>query len=397
MDPLTSLLASLDQAASTRSPSAQDVLAHANAPAEQAASQRTTAPSEQAAPQRTTAPSEQVAPQRTTTAPSELVVPRRSTSSPGGNDATDDVAEDADGDESSLSPASPEFTQRPRWDDLGKSYDLSCNLMHKSIPSFSFKATVTKPRSSSSSRVVIPSLSSAALQDGSYQPGRAYHSTHDDRRNFRAARALWGIEGRWGLQQLIAREEILQELFPDLGESSYENWDYQQQDALQAFMDQRQLAAPTEPRHIWKLDGPLEDAPVDEIPTSTLLHMAHAGPLPPIWDLLDCAQPQLETLHLLNLEEFTDLVNGCAPDDLLRNAFVILRMVATARYLHLKAQELHDALINAHITIGDNLEEKIRLREKGPDIEASAQSAALLTDQLVAMSTKHQQSQRGAR
>ena len=146
------------------------------------------------------------------------------------------------------------------------------NLMHKFIPSFSLKATVTKPRSSSSSsfRVVIPCLSSAALQDGSYQPGRAYHSTHDDRRDFRAARALWGIEGRWSLQQLAAREAIHQELFPDLGESSYENWDYQQHDALQAFMDQRQLAAPSEPRHIWKLDGRL----------------------PPIWDLLDCAQPQ---------------------------------------------------------------------------------------------------------
>ena len=51
MDPLTSSLESLDQAASTRSPSAQDVLAHANAPAEQVAPQRTTtAPSEQVAP-----------------------------------------------------------------------------------------------------------------------------------------------------------------------------------------------------------------------------------------------------------------------------------------------------------------------------------------------------------
>ena len=62
----------------------------------------------------------------------------------------------------------------------------------------------------------------------------------------------------------------------------------------------------------------------------------------------------------------------------------------------LKAQELHDALINAHITIGDNLEEKIRLRDPGPDIEASAKSAALLTDQLAAMSTKHQQAQAAA-
>ena len=53
--------------------------------------------------------------------------------------------------------------------------------------------------------------------------------------------------------------------------------------------------------------------------------------MPVLSDLLDCAQPQVETLHLLNLEEFTDLVNGCAPDALLRNAFVILRMVVTAQ------------------------------------------------------------------
>ena len=35
-------------------------------------------------------------------------------------------------------------------------------------------------------------------------------------------------------------------------------------------------------------------------------------------------------------------------DALVRNAFVILRMVATARYLHLKSQELHEALMEAH-------------------------------------------------
>ena len=100
----------------------------------------------------------------------------------------------------------------------------------------------------------------------------------------------------------------------------------------------------------------------------------------PVLSLLsDCAQPQVETLHLLNLEEFTDLINGYAPATLLRNACVILRMVVTARYLHLKAQELHDALISAHITIGNNLEEKIRLR-----------------DQLAAMSTKHHQAKAAA-
>jgi len=38
--------------------------------------------------------------------------------------------------------------------------------------------------------------------------------------------------------------------------------------------------------------------------------------------------------------EFTDLLNGCSPDALVRNTFVLLRMVATARYLHLKSQEL---------------------------------------------------------
>ena len=141
-------------------------------------------------------------------------------------------------------------------------------------------------------------------------------------------------------------------------------------------MNQRMLTAPSEPRHIWKLYGPLEDAPADETPTVAWLHMAHAGPLPPIWDPLDC-QP---TLHLLNLEEFTDLLNGCAPDALVQNSFVIPHMVATARYLHLKAQKLHDAIISAHITIGDDLEEKIRLHDQGPDIEASAQSAALLMD-----------------
>ena len=101
--------------------------------------------------------------------------------------------------------------------------------MHKFIPNFNLKGTVTKPRlssSSSSSRVLIPCLSSAALQDDSYQPGRAYHSTHEDRRDFAAARAAWGIEGRWGALQPGARHEILSDLFPDLGESSYKDWDF---------------------------------------------------------------------------------------------------------------------------------------------------------------------------
>jgi hypothetical protein len=115
----------------------------------------------------------------------------------------------------------------------GRSYTLNSNLMHKFIPNFSFKGTVTKPRSSS-----IPCLSSTALQDGSYQPGRAYHITHGDRLDFAAARAAWGIEGRWGTLQLEARQGTLPDLFPDLGESAYDNWDLQQGDVLQSFMDQ---------------------------------------------------------------------------------------------------------------------------------------------------------------
>ena len=70
---------------------------------------------------------------------------------------------------------------------------------------------------------------------------------------------------------------------------------------------------------------------------------------------------------------------------------MILRILATARYLHLNAQELHDALIDAHTTIGDALEEKIRLRDQGPDTKA-----ALLTDPLAAISTKHQQARADA-
>ena len=79
MDPLSSLLDSINQAASSRSPSAQDVLAHAST---------------------IIAPSEQVASQRTTTAPSELAAPESAMSAPAGNGATDKVAVEIDGDDS---------------------------------------------------------------------------------------------------------------------------------------------------------------------------------------------------------------------------------------------------------------------------------------------------------
>ena len=142
-------------------------------------------------------------------------------------------------------------------------------------------------------------------------------------------------------------------------------------------MDQRVRAAQDETQHIWKLDGPLKVVPNDEVPSMAWQHMAHTGPLPPIWDLLDL-QPSAETLHLLNLVEFTDLLNGCAPDALVRNAFVILCVVATARYLHLKSQELHEALKEAHVTIGEEADERVRLREEIPDIDASDKTVAPL-------------------
>ena len=76
-----------------------------------------------------------------------------------------------------LSSASEEVVRFSRWDNLGISYDVCVHLMHRTIPSFSFKGSISRPRSTSSSssaRATTPCLSSAALQDGSYQPGRAY-------------------------------------------------------------------------------------------------------------------------------------------------------------------------------------------------------------------------------
>jgi len=55
-----------------------------------------------------------------------------------------------------------------------------------------------------------------------------------------------------------------------------------------------------------------------------------------VWPFLD--DPVAVTLHLLNLEELTKLLNGCAPDVIVHHSFAIL---VTARYLHAKVQGLH--------------------------------------------------------
>jgi hypothetical protein len=72
---------------------------------------------------------------------------------------------------------------------------------------------------------------------------------------------------------------------------------------------------------------------------------------------------------------------------------VILRMVATARYLHLKSQELHEALMEAHGILGEDADERVRLREEGPAHEAIARRVLDLTDQLSALTNKHQEAQ----
>ena len=90
MDPLSSLLDSINQAASSRSPSAQDVLAHVST---------------------IIAPSEQAAPQRATSAQSEQAAPESAMSTPADNGATDMVRIEVGGDDSPLSSASPEVVR----------------------------------------------------------------------------------------------------------------------------------------------------------------------------------------------------------------------------------------------------------------------------------------------
>ena len=85
--------------------------------------------------------------------------------------------------------------------------------------------------------------------------------------------------------------------------------------------------------------------------------MAHAGRLPLVWLFLD--DPVAKTLHLLNLEEFTELLDGCAPNVIACHSFVILSTLVTARYLHSKVQGLH----KFHEEIGDIEAERVWLRQ----------------------------------
>jgi hypothetical protein len=72
-------------------------------------------------------------------------------------------------------------------------------LMHGRVLSYKLRGTMTKSRSSSSaSRVVpVPTLSKAALQDGTYQPEGAYHTMHEARLDHAGERAARNITGLW--------------------------------------------------------------------------------------------------------------------------------------------------------------------------------------------------------
>jgi hypothetical protein len=61
-----------------------------------------------------------------------------------------------------------------------------------------------------------------------------------------------------------------------------------------------------------------------------------------------------------------------------------LRDPAHGSYLHLKSQELHEALMDAHETIGFQVEEKVEMRGAVPASSANDQQVALFTDQLAA-------------
>jgi hypothetical protein len=89
-------------------------------------------------------------------------------SAPAGNGTTEKVVIEVDGDDSPLSSTSQKVVQLPEWDDLGRSYRLNHNLMHKFIPSFSFKGTVSNPRPSSSIILLVLRPGCDTKQDDSY-------------------------------------------------------------------------------------------------------------------------------------------------------------------------------------------------------------------------------------
>ena len=74
------------------------------------------------------------------------------------------------------------------------------------------------------------------------------------------------------MRQDKARENILEELFPDVAES-YVNWDLTYGNALEAFMSKRQEVAPAERPALWRVNGPWEDTSNRETPSMGMIHI----------------------------------------------------------------------------------------------------------------------------
>ena len=86
-------------------------------------------------------------------------------------------------------------------------------------------------------------------------------------------------------------------------DQTYVDWDLT---SFEAFMLKRQEMLPDERLSLWRFSGSWEVTSDRETPSMGMIHMTHYGSLLPIWEFLD--KPSNESLPLLSLEEFTDIV-----------------------------------------------------------------------------------------
>ena len=84
------------------------------------------------------------------------------------------------------------------------------------------------------------------------------------------------------------------------------------------------------------------------------------------------------------------MVDGCAPDDLVRISFAILRTLTTTHYLFLKIQGLHEALPAAHVTMAEDQDVRVRKRAAAPTVDVGGPALARLAgSQLATMAANH--------
>lgn len=133
---------------------------------------------------------------------------------------------------------------------------------------------------------------------------------------------------------MSSREHFLEYLFPDLS-AEFDDLDNSSNDVLLAFKDQRQEAVPNKQRKDAARRGPESD-PGHGRRSGLVLRVDQHCPCRPAASSLafprrlDQRAPPLP--HLFNLEEFTEMVNRCAPNALVRISFAILRTLVTTRY-----------------------------------------------------------------